>query len=196
MIQLKQTNIFFIVLMVTIMSMFISCNKDTPTEFTANTVKLMTINVWSGLDYIGTFKMGEYESTQIREKRYQALLKEIARLNPDIIAINEANFLPEYVRRLAGDLQYDCIYHVGVAGLKIGRIGIPINLKEGDAILARKELQLQMAGHKQLSGGGIITNHFSFHTEDATQVLVGKIIVNGKPVYIAFTHWHASPLFT
>ncbi len=188
---------FFIIIMVAAMITVISCKKqNTPESFKTDTLRCMSINVWSGLDYIGTFKMGEYESPDIREKRYQAFLKEIAKYNPDIIAINEANFLPDYVTRLAGDIQYDYIYHVGVAGLKIGRFGIPVNLKEGDAVLARKGLQLQEVGHKQLSGGGIITNHFSFHTEDATQVLIGRVMVNSKPVYVAVTHWHASPLDT
>lgn len=188
---------FFLIILVAAMITVISCKKQNTLEsLKTNTLKCMTINVWSGLDYIGTFKMGEYESPEIREKRYQALLKEIAKYNPDIIAINEANFLPYYVEKLAKDINYDYIYHVGVAGLKIGRYGIPVNLKEGDAILARKGLHLQEVGHKQLSGGGIITNYFSFHTEDATQVLIGRVIVNAKPVYVAVTHWHASPMDT
>lgn len=179
------------------MTTIISCSKqDTVKGLQTDRIRCMSINVWSGLDYIGTFKMGEYENPDIREKRYQAFLKEIAKLQPDIIAINEANFLPDYVKRLAKDINYDYIYHVGVAGLKIGRFGIPVNLKEGDALLARKELHLQKAGHMQLSGGGIITNFFSFHTQDATQVLIGKVIVNAKPVFVAVTHWHASPFDT
>ena len=191
---LKKTCILFFAMGV-IMTVDVSCKQasDRPKGFQSNAIKVMTINVWSGLDYIGTFKMGEYETPQIREKRYQALLKEIANLKPDIIAINEANFLPDYIKRLANDLNYDYIYHVGVAGLKIGRLGIPTNLKEGDGLLARKQLQLQQVGHKKLSGGGIITNCFSFHTQDATQVLEGRVIINEKPVFVAVTHWHASP---
>ena len=37
-------------------------------------LKVLDINVWSGLDYIGTLTMGAYESDAVREKRYQALL--------------------------------------------------------------------------------------------------------------------------
>ncbi len=158
-----------------------------------NELRLMTINVWSGLDYKGTLVMGEYEAGDVREKRYQALVHEIRRLSPDVIGINEANFLPDYIKRLAGDLGYDYLYHVGVSGLHVGRIGIPWNLKEGDAILAKKELRLQCTGRKQLSGGGFIWNNLSFHTDDATQVVLGKIRVNGEDVYVAVTHWHASP---
>jgi endonuclease/exonuclease/phosphatase family metal-dependent hydrolase len=137
--------------------------------------------------------MGEYESGEVREKRYRAMLREITRLSPDVIGINEANFLPDYVKRLAGDIGYDYIYHVGVAGLHVGRVGLPWNLKEGDAILAKKDLKLSCVGRKQLSGGGFIWNNLSFHTQDATQAVLGKIRVNGEDVYIAVTHWHASP---
>ncbi|HDP80514.1 MAG TPA: hypothetical protein ENN21_06690, partial [Spirochaetes bacterium] len=160
------------------------------------TLTVMTINVWSGLDYKGTLKMGEYENEERRNKRYRALLAEIAEKSPDIIGINEANFLPGYARTLAADAGYDVIYHVGVAGLKVFRVGLPWNLKEGDCILAKKDLGLQWVGRKQLSGGGFIWNNLSFHTADATQVVVGRIRVNGVDIYAAVTHWHASPANT
>lgn len=158
-----------------------------------DSLKIMVINVWSGLDYKGTLKMGEYETPEVRQKRYKLLLDEISRRSPDIIGINEANFLPDYARRLARDTGYDIIYHVGVAGLHVFRMGIPWNLKEGDCVLAKKDLNLQWVGRKQLSGGGFIWNNLSFHTADATQVVVGRIRVNDENIYIAVTHWHASP---
>lgn len=166
--------------------------NDSPRVVREN-LRLVSINVWSGLDYKGTLIMGEYESAERRELRYQALVSEIRRLDPDVIAINEANFLPDYVKRLAKDIDYDHIYHVGVSGLHIGRVGVPWNLREGDAILAQKGLALAYVGRKQLSGGGFVGNMFSFHTQDATQVLVGKVRVNGQDLYLAVTHWHASP---
>ncbi len=168
-------------------------NKVRSNENENNVLKVMTINVWSGLNYEGTLSMGEYETEKRRMKRYRALLENINMVSPDVIAVNEANFLPDYVEKLAADLDYDCIYHVGIAGLQVFRLGIPWNLKEGDAILARKPLGLEKIGRKQLSGGGFIWNNLSFHTSDATQVLVGKITWNKKPVYLAVTHWHASP---
>ena len=36
-------------------------------------------------------------------------------------------------------------------------------------------------------------NNLSFHTQDATQVLVGRITFNERDIYVAVTHWHASP---
>ncbi len=177
---------------------FLSCHSEMEMQqreaiTDKSELRLMTLNVWSGLDYKGTLIMGEYEPPEVRETRFQALLKEIRSLSPDIIAVNEANFLPDYVERLSDELNYDYIYHVGISGLHVWRIGLPWNLKEGDAILARKDLGLQCVGRKQLSGGGFVWNNFSFHTQDATQVLVGKVTINGREVYLAVTHWHASP---
>lgn len=169
-----------------------SCSKGPQKSLALDKLKIMSLNVWSGLDYIGTLKMGEHETDEIRERRYKALLKEIEVVDPDVIGINEANFLPDYVERLAEDINYDFIYHVGISGVRISRVGLPWNLREGDALLVKKGLFLEDVGRKQLSGG-FVFNHASFHLEDATQVLVGKIKNKGKDIYIAVTHLHSSP---
>jgi len=157
----------------------------------AEPLKVVTINVWSGLDYIGNLKMGEYESPAVREQRYQILVNQLKQLNPDVIALNEANQLPHYARRIARDLGYDQVHHLGVAGIHFGPIGLPINLREGDVILAKKALKLKSAGRKQLSGG-YVGRYFTFHFADATQVVGATIELNGRRIYIFNTHWHAS----
>jgi endonuclease/exonuclease/phosphatase family metal-dependent hydrolase len=156
-------------------------------------VKVVTINVWAGLDYEGTLKMGEYEQRDVWKKRYQILVEELRALDPDIIAINEGNELPRYARRLARDLEMDFVYAVGMGGIKIGCAGIPTNFREGDAILAKKDLHMKSLGKKRLSGGGIITNFFTFHFTEANQVVGGIITFGTKAVYIFNTHTHASP---
>jgi len=162
----------------------------------ADEITVVTINVWSGIDYEGTLKMGEYESTDIRELRYQTLLSELRELDPDVVAINEANTLPRYARRLARDLKMDYVYSVGMGGLRIGAVGIPTNFREGDAILARKGLGLRSLGKKRLSGGGIITNFVTLHASESNQVIGATVVINGKTVYLFNTHTHASPLPT
>jgi endonuclease/exonuclease/phosphatase family metal-dependent hydrolase len=159
----------------------------------ADDLTVVTINVWSGLDYEGTLKMGEYESPQVREHRYQVLLSELKRLNPDVVAINEANPLPRYARRLARDLAMDYVYSVGMGGLRIGPVGIPTNFREGDAILARKGLGLCSLGKKRLSGGGIISNFITIHASESNQVIGATIVAGGTKIYLFNTHTHASP---
>jgi endonuclease/exonuclease/phosphatase family metal-dependent hydrolase len=158
-------------------------------------LRVVTINVWSGLDYKGSLKMGEYQAPETRERRTQILLEQLRELDPDAIAVNEANRLPGYARRLAGELGYDPILHVGLGGLRAGPLGLPLNLREGDVILARKSLRLERAGRRQLSGGPV-GNFFTFHFADATQVIGGRIGLGGRELYVFNTHWHASPFPT
>ncbi len=156
-----------------------------------NYLSILDINVWSGLNYKGFIKMGEYETSTVREKRYQALLNQIKQLNPDIIGIHEANKLPHYAKRLANDIGYEVFYHIGVGGVRLGPIGLPWNLREGDAILVKKHLNPQFVGRKQLSGG-YVGNWSTFHFSDATQIIAIKITYQEKPIFIFATHWHAS----
>ena len=161
-------------------------------SLSAQELTFVTINVWSGLDYKGIVKMGEYESRPVRRARYRLLVEELQALDPDVIAVNEANPLPGYIRRLARDLDYDYIYNVGMSGAKIGCLGVPANFKEGDAILARKTLNMRNVGAKRLSpGAGYIGNLCSFHFAESRQALAGRISVNGQSVFIVNTHLHA-----
>ncbi|HEY9159538.1 MAG TPA: endonuclease/exonuclease/phosphatase family protein [Desulfomonilia bacterium] len=155
-------------------------------------IKAMTINVWSGLNYKGIFRMGSYEPSTETARRFEGLIREIKRLSPDIITVNEANPLPRYAEELASRTGYDCIWHMGVSGLRLGRFGIPINLREGDVILARKGLGLEFSGQIKLAGPGIVKPSYSIHTGDLTQALLGKITWEGEIVYVCATHWHAT----
>jgi radical SAM superfamily enzyme YgiQ (UPF0313 family) len=52
-------------------------------------LKILTFNVWSGLDYNGICKVGEYESELRRENRFNSLVAQIRSLDPDIIFLQE-----------------------------------------------------------------------------------------------------------
>jgi len=161
----------------------------------AEELRIVTINVWAGLDYKGSLKMGEYQDPQTRERRTQILIEQLKELDPDVVAVNEANKLPGYARLLARELGCDRIHHVGLGGLRAGPLGLPVNLREGDVILAGNSLQLESAGRRQLSGGPV-GNFFTFHFADATQVIGGRVTVAGRELYVFNTHWHASPFPT
>jgi len=154
-------------------------------------LKILDINVWSGLDYKGIVKMGEYESPAQREKRYQALVQQLKALDPDIIGAHELNRLPHYARRLAADIGYDLFFHPGLGGLRVGCIGLPWNLREGDGLFIKKQYQAEFAGRKQLSGG-YVGRWLSCHFSDATQIIAVKLLLGDSPLYLFATHWHAS----
>ena len=154
-------------------------------------LKVLDINVWSGLDYTGYLTMGAYEDKTVREKRYQALVQQIKALDPDLIGVHEANKLPRYAKRLAADLGCRAFYHVGVGGVRLGPVGLPWNLREGDAILAKPGLNPEWVGRRQLSGG-YVGRWATFHFEDATQVIGIRLTLNGQAIHVYATHWHAS----
>jgi hypothetical protein len=54
-----------------------------------------------------------------------------------IVFVQEANPVAGYARRLADALGFTQIHQVVNGGIKVGSVGLPTNLKEGVAILAR-----------------------------------------------------------
>ncbi len=154
-------------------------------------IRILTINVWSGLTYKGFFKMGEHQHDP--EKRYQLLVSEIRKISPDIIAIQEANLLPYYAKRLAKEMDYEVIYRVALGGIRFGSFGIPTNMQEGQAILVKKPWTIEDLGKKRLGGRGIVTNWFCLHFGEITQSLLGRAIIHGRPLYVYNVHLHEGP---
>ncbi|MFH2032713.1 MAG: hypothetical protein ABIJ40_19125 [Bacteroidota bacterium] len=63
-------------------------------------LKVVTINVWSGLNYNGVFRMGDYETKTRKGERFNILVSQIKELDPDIIFLQEANPVKYYSERL------------------------------------------------------------------------------------------------
>jgi endonuclease/exonuclease/phosphatase family metal-dependent hydrolase len=157
-------------------------------------LKVLTINVWSGLDYVGTLKMGEYENAERRQARFATLLAQVKSLDPDIVFLQEANSAGGYAARLAGALGFRQIHQVVNGGIKFGPLGIPVNFKEGMAILARPALGLELHDVWKLSGPfGLYGDAITFHFSEAVFSLVGKITVGQTPFYLVDVHLASSP---
>jgi endonuclease/exonuclease/phosphatase family metal-dependent hydrolase len=155
---------------------------------------VLTINIWSGLDYEHAFRYGEYESAERREMRFQWLLTQTKALNPDVVFIQEANPIGRFASRLADSLSFDEIHHVCNGGIKFGPFGLPTNYKEGTAILARKSLNLQPFDVWKLSGSfGLYGDALTIHFDESIFSLVGKITVEDTPLYLVNVHLSAAP---
>jgi len=157
-------------------------------------LRILTVNVWSGLDYVGVLRMGEYESKERREQRFQALVRQVRILEPDVIFIQEANPVKYFTQRLADSLGFDYVHTVVNAGIKLGPVGIPSNLKEGIAILARPSLELEEIDVWKLSGPfGIHGDILAFHFGEVIVSLAARIIIDGTPIYLVNVHLYAAP---
>jgi endonuclease/exonuclease/phosphatase family metal-dependent hydrolase len=160
----------------------------------AESLRVLTINVWSGLDYHGLLSCGEYESPQRREARFQLLVREIKALEPDLIFVQEANgrAVRPYCSRLARALGYDQIHQICLAGIKLGYVGIPSNLNEGNGILAKRSLDLEKIDEWKLAGSpGIYSDYLAFHLDETISALAGRITVNHVPLYLVCVHLSA-----
>ncbi len=158
-------------------------------------ISMVTFNVWFGLRERGVLRMKPLESRERRERRYRILLQEFRQRQPDFIALQEANPVPQYGRRLAADLGYDEIHQVYNGGVKIGPAGIPINLRMGLVLLAKRQFQLRWAGSRQISGDrlGIYHDSLCLHFTDSRFVMAGSASISGKRLFLVHTHTYAGP---
>jgi len=158
----------------------------------AENISVATVDVWSGLGRNGIFRVREYDNGAAREFRFDLLLSGLSDLSPDIIAIQEANPLPAYIRRLGDDLEYDSAFAVRQAGVRIGPVGLPTNLREGNAILAAPDRALSQLRTEQLTGGGADAVA-SFQLGSASNLVAAQVQVADRPVYVFTTRWTPSP---
>jgi endonuclease/exonuclease/phosphatase family metal-dependent hydrolase len=153
-------------------------------------IRVVSYNVWHGIDGNGTLKMGEYESEKTRNVRFRLLASGLKGLNPDLIGIQEANRLPSFAERLAGILGYDAVWKVGNSGVRIFGLGIPVNFCEGIAVLARKGYSVEYLGARRLSGGGIQSDHLSAHLSEVRNAMAARVHIGKKPLLVFNTHTH------
>ena len=155
-------------------------------------IKLITINVWHGLDANGILRMGEYEPSKRRDGRYDLLVSGIGDKRPDVMGIQEANRLPAYARRLSRATGYDAVWKVGSSGVKLFGIGFPTNFTEGNAIFAKRDLKLKYLGFKRLYGGGFMSDHLSLSMDEVINVIAAMVVIDGRPLIVFNTHIHYS----
>jgi endonuclease/exonuclease/phosphatase family metal-dependent hydrolase len=155
----------------------------------AQSLKVMTVNVWTGLDYVGKMSIGEYEPAAVRAQRMHILVKNLKILQPDIVALQEVNAASELGNAIADELGYDCIAMRTNAGAKLGSLGFPTNLNEGLVILSKRPLHLRFVDVWDLSEGlGVFGNLASMHWTERRLALVGKIRLGLADIFVANVH--------
>ena len=159
----------------------------------AQNVRVASVNIWSGLDYSGTLCVGEVETDEQRALRHDSLVRALRALDADIIALQEVNPSSSLTCDIADALGYDAVSHRVNAGLKAGRVGLPWNLNEGIAILAKRALRLELVDVVDLSGNfGVSGNILSFHFTENNAALVARVMIDGAALHIVNVHLDAS----
>ena len=158
----------------------------------AEEFSVVHLNMWSGLGSGGFFSVPSYEEPAARDFRIGILRDELARLSPDMVSLVEANPLPQTAQSFSEFLQYQSEHQVSQAGVRIGVVGLPANLRLGHLHMAASELDFARVGHRNLSGGGA-GNLFSWNVSETSIVFGTAVRIEGTQVYLFSLHLHESP---
>ena len=158
-------------------------------------VRVATANIWTGLTYEGTLTIGSYEDDGGRAARHQALVRGIRHADPDVIALQEVNPAGSLAAQIASGLGYEVISQRVLSGVKFGPIGIPWNLNEGLAILARPGFGLEFVDVIPLSPDfGAFGDVLSFHAGEQNAALIASVRLDAeKRIIIVNVHLPSSP---
>ena len=116
-------------------------------------------------------------------------------LRPDVIAIQEANILPGYARKLADEIGYDAVWQITNSGIKFLGLGIPTNFAAGNVILAPKGHRLKSLGARRISGRGLQFQNFSFHFTELRDVIAAMVTIRNQSLIIFNTQTHFSVIW-
>jgi endonuclease/exonuclease/phosphatase family metal-dependent hydrolase len=158
----------------------------------ADSIRIVNLNVWFGLEPRGIFKFTEYEKPARRRLRFLHLATGLKELGPDIIAIQEANKLPGYANRLAAALDYDAVWKAANVGIKLFGLGIPYNFTAGNAVLAPRAYNLRYLGARHLSGWGLQHKYVSLHCTERRDAVAALLTIRGRRLIVFNTHTHYS----
>jgi hypothetical protein len=159
--------------------------------FFAEDLSLVTINAWLALDYKGFINAGQYEPGEVRQFREEVLISGLKELNPDAAVLNGLNPADSRAGEIAAELDLDYNSAVSRSGIRIGPVSLPVNLREGDAVLADSRFSPEPAGRKLL-GGGISNNTFTLFSRSSSQIICTKLNTSAGEIYVYSAVWRGS----
>lgn len=153
-------------------------------------MRIVNLNTWVGCLPRGVLDVVSLEPPGHKKKRFEILLAELRERDPDFVTFQECLPLPQFAVEMAKALDYDVVYRVANAGLRMFGVGFPpgIGLGEGMAILAKKSHRMVSLGAKKLSGAGFVSNWGSVQFGPCRYALAARALVDGHPVIVVTTH--------
>jgi endonuclease/exonuclease/phosphatase family metal-dependent hydrolase len=160
--------------------------------------KVLTYNTLHGLN-VGRLWVKPGEAPEQREARFRLQVKEIARVKPAVILLQEVNPLPDraedYVKALAEfGLAYTQVHQVDACGIRLApQVALIPALNNGLAILALAELTLEKVEGLKLSGPGFCGDRVGFQLGELRYALIASVTSpkTGNRYLIADVHLHS-----
>ncbi|MBI9107105.1 MAG: endonuclease/exonuclease/phosphatase family protein [Spirochaetales bacterium] len=157
----------------------------------AQDLTIVTLNAWPGISGKGFLSCQEFENEEVRMFRHEVLAAGLKKLDADIIVLNGINPAPAFAETAAGELGMTSDVWISKSGFRIGPVSLPLNLKVGDAILAKDSLAQEPFGRKLLNGG-ISNRTFTLFSRNGSQIICSKITQAGTDIYVFSVEWAES----
>lgn len=154
-------------------------------------LSVVTFNLWHGLNPTGIYRFDEYDKPGEKMARLSHFIEQAKALDPDILFLQEVNPVPSLSKQIARELNCDVVFITDNAGMKIGPVGLPVNLRSGLAILAKKRLHLKELGGKKLSGPfGRCGRFLSVQFLEFRYVQAASVVFQNEEILLLNTHLH------
>jgi endonuclease/exonuclease/phosphatase family metal-dependent hydrolase len=155
-------------------------------------VDVLTLNAWHGLRPSVALRL-DGEPTARRDARRAIQIDALAEIAPDVVFLQELNPVAALARFYAVALGYDEVHKVDSCGIRIGRCGVPSNVRSGLAILARPALGLERLGAQRLSGSGMCSDLAGLQLSESRYALFARITLAGSRLLLVNVHLHNVP---
>lgn len=147
-------------------------------------MRVLTYNLWHGLDAKGVLWFGRLEPDARLKRRLRLQSQTLADLKPDLLLVQELNPLAGRLAQLSRRLGMRGFGQVDNSGLKL-LAGPPFNLESGIACLVAKKDFLRKIKAVKLSGDRIASGPLSFQLRESRYALfcewdhqtLGRILV-------------------
>ncbi len=163
----------------------------------AEELTVVTVNSWSAMNHSGFLRCDEYEEETVRGFRQEVLTTGLKELEADVIILNGINPAESFAAETALELGMNADVWVSRSGIRFGPVSLPLNLKEGDAILSAEKLASEPAGRMSLNST-LSTGAVTLFARDGVQVFGRKIDITAEGestaggVYIFSAVWNES----
>ena len=155
-------------------------------------MRVVSYNLWHGLNGSGVWSFGELEPPGRRQQREEWQIRQLALLDADLLLLQEVNPLRSRAPLLGQRLARTWVSQVDQGGLRIGTQGVPRNFQNGMMILAHPNLRLKERGGLRLSGHpfGFCSHWASLQFSEFRYLLAGEISWKDRRVLVVNSHLH------
>lgn len=158
-------------------------------------LKLLTLNAWTGFDAHGQLRMGRYESDAEQKRRRSDLIAFIREADPDIVALQEVCPILSSAREIAAGVGGSFRCQIANAGVKLFGYGFPIGFSEGLMVIARHGLSIRDSSSLRLSGPSTLfwRELLAWQTAETRWLMEVEVQGYDHPLHIFNVHTHFSP---